>query len=82
MRNEQGLVVGSKRGLKTKYHSLFLRSLLCSFTFEVQKTLLTLFCASNDIKNVQFGVEMKENLKVLSDKVPFVVYPNCNPIAT
>jgi hypothetical protein len=42
----------------------------------------SLFCASNDIKNVQFGVEMRENFKMFDDKVLFVVYPSCNPIAT
>jgi hypothetical protein len=45
---------------------------ICSFLFD----------ASNEIKNVQFGVKTKENLKVFGDRVPFVVYPNCNPIAT
>ncbi len=33
-------------------------------------------------KNVQFGVEMKENLKVFGDSVLFIIYPSCNPIAT
>ncbi len=41
-----------------------------------------MFCASNDIKNVQFGVEMMENLKVFGDKVPFVIYLSCNPVTT
>jgi hypothetical protein len=34
------------------------------------------------LKNIQFGVEMMKNLKVFGDRVPFVVYPSCNPIAT
>jgi hypothetical protein len=42
----------------------------------------SLFCVSNDIKNVRFGVEMRENLRMFDGKVPFVVYPSCNPIAT
>ncbi len=42
----------------------------------------SLFCTSNDIKNVQFGFEMRDKLKMLGDKVPFCVYPNCKPIAT
>jgi hypothetical protein len=46
--------------------------MICSF----------LFCVSNDVKNVQFGTEMRENLKVFDDRVPFVVYLSCNPIAT
>jgi hypothetical protein len=44
-----------------------------------------LFCASNDIKNVQFGYEMRENLKMFDDRILFSdrhVYPSCNPIAT
>jgi hypothetical protein len=40
----------------------------------------SLFCTSNDIKNVQFGVEMRENLKVFGDRVPFAVYPSYNPV--
>jgi hypothetical protein len=45
----------------------------------------SLFYTSNDIKNVQLGFEMKENLKVFGDRIPFGdkrVYPSCNPIAT
>jgi hypothetical protein len=37
-----------------------------------------MFCASNDIKNIQFAIEMRENLKVFDDRIPFVVYPSCN----
>jgi hypothetical protein len=42
----------------------------------------SLFCTSNDIKNVQFGIETRENLKVFNNKIPFVVHPSCNPVAT
>jgi hypothetical protein len=38
-----------------------------------------MFYISNDIKNIQFGVEMRENLKVFNDRVPLVVYLSCNP---
>jgi hypothetical protein len=41
-----------------------------------------LFCTSNDIKNVQFGFEMRENFKVFSDKTPFGVYLGCNLVVT
>jgi hypothetical protein len=41
-----------------------------------------MFCTSNDIKNIQFAIEMRENLKVFDDRIPFVVYPSCNPIIT
>jgi len=87
MRNEQDIVAGSKGGLKikfkTKYHS-FSSCILCfaPLFLEHQRTFVALFFASNDIKNVQFGVEMREKLKVFSDKVPFVVYPNSNLVAT
>ncbi len=33
------------------------------------------------MKNIQFGFEMKENLKVFDDKVLFGVYPSCNLVA-
>jgi hypothetical protein len=47
MRNEQDIVARSKGGLEkkieTKYHFfIFLRSLLCSFAFEVQRTFVAL----------------------------------------
>ncbi len=83
MRNKQDIVVGSKGGLKTKYH--YYSSCVFSFVlcFWSSKNICSfLFCISNDIKNVQFGVEMRENLKVFGDRVPFVVYPSCNLVVT
>jgi hypothetical protein len=41
-----------------------------------------MFCTSNDIKNNQFGVEMREILKVFDDKVPFAIYLSCNLVTT
>jgi hypothetical protein len=41
------------------------------------------FFVPNDIKNVQFGYKMKENLKLFDDRVLFGdmnVYPSYNPI--
>ncbi len=58
---------------------------VCFFASKVQITFITFFFTSNDIKNVQFGYQMKENLKLFDDKVPFgdrCVYPNYNPFAT
>jgi hypothetical protein len=40
------------------------------------------FCIPNDIKNVQFGSEMKENLKMFDDRISFGDrrdYLSCNP---
>ncbi len=57
-----------------------LHFLLCSFAFEVQRTFVALcFVLSMIEKNVQFGFETRENLKVFSDKVPFGdrhIYPS------
>jgi hypothetical protein len=41
-----------------------------------------MFCIPDDIKNVQFGVDMRENLKMFNDRVPFAIYPSCNLVAT
>jgi len=88
MRNEQDIVAGSKGGLKikfkTKYHS-FSSCILCFalLFLEHQRTFVALyFVLPMTKKKLQFGVEMRKNLKVFSDKVPFVVYPNSNLVAT
>ncbi len=73
MRNEQDIVVENKRSLETKYHSFsscFFALFLCFWG--LKNICNSLFCASNDIKHNQIGVEMKENLKVFDDSVPFV----------
>jgi hypothetical protein len=87
MKNEQDIVVRNKGGLKTKFETKY-RS-LSSYVFyflplllRFKKNYSSMFYASNDIENVQFGVEMKENLKVSSDRISFVLYPSCNLIAT
>jgi hypothetical protein len=86
MSNEHDIVTRSKGGLytkfETKYHSF------SSYVFYFVPLLLRfknicsfLFCACNDIKNVQFGSKMRENLKMFSDKISFgdrLVYPSCN----
>jgi hypothetical protein len=85
MKNEQDIVVRSKGGLETNLRQNITLSLLAFFTlflcFCVSKDICSfLFCASNDIKNVQFGVKMRENLKVFGDRVPFAIYPSCNQL--
>jgi hypothetical protein len=78
MKNEQDIVVIGKGGLKTKFETKY-----HSFSFCVLYIvhLWLFFCASNDIKNVQFGVEMRENLKMFGDSIPFAIYPSCNRYA-
>jgi hypothetical protein len=87
MKNEQDIIVGNKRGLETKIEQNITLSLVgLSFLFlcflSSKNICSFLFCTSNDIKNVQFGVEMRENLKVFSDKIPFIVYLNYSSIVT
>jgi len=79
MKNEQDIVVGSKGGLETKYHSFLLAFFVLFLCFWGSKNIYSsLFFAFNEIRNVQFGVEMRENLRVFGDRIPFLVYPNCN----
>jgi hypothetical protein len=85
MRNEQDIVVRSERGLETKFETKYHSFSSCVLYFvplllRFKKTFV--FCTCNDIKNVQFDVEMRKNLKLFGDKGSFVVYSSCNPAAT
>jgi len=83
MRNKQDIVSGSKGVYKenlrqniTLYLLAFYALFLC---FWGSKNICSfLFCASNNIKicSIWFWNEGK------LDRVPFGVYPSCNPIAT
>ncbi len=89
MRNDKDIIARNKGGLETKYHSFFSYVFVLFLCFWGLKNICSsLFCASNDMKNVQFGFEMKKNLKMFSDRVSFGVrlstlivtqlQPNCN----
>ncbi len=87
MKDEQDIIVKSKGGLETNLKQNITLSLLAFFDLFLclwgsKNICSSLFCASNDIKNVQFGVETRENLKVFNDRVPFVVCPSCNLVVT
>jgi hypothetical protein len=79
MRNEQD-IVGNKGGLETKfetkYHS-FSSYVFCfvPLLLRLKNICSSMFCTSNDIKNVQFGVEMRENLKMFDDRVTICYLP-------
>jgi hypothetical protein len=74
MRNEQDIVVGSKGGLKTKFETkyhffssyvFYFVPLLLKFREHLELSVLRF----NGIKNVQFGFETRENLKVFDDRI-------------